>query len=799
MKKAILFLSVLFIAVSCQKYDDSGIKQDIQKLQEEIASIQAWCSDTQSVIDELKQAVNDLNGISYVETFSGSTGSGYNIGLDDGHEITIYNIREGDTGSYLGIVNISGSKVEFVFSDGTSVTLPRLDATLRFETYDKLYVSPDDTVKLILSSEFTEKNFAGIKAELASDLGLEISVVTKADSYDGWEIKALKPEFGEDGEVTKHPAVVIKSTPEKPSDAILTVSIIDNNGQSHTTSATLTSKALEADLIVTGKIFTSEDQSLVEAFAVKDGKYIYVGDKATALTFAGKQTEILNYSGKGLVMPSCGNGHAHYLMAMNTETVGITFKETDSVEKVLADVKAAATKPGVKLVYGFGWNYHSFLEDGMPTIQTLDDISKDIPIFLNDSEGHKALANSICLQRAGILDKQGEYHGDGKEIRGGEIALDENKKPNGLLLEQAGTYVRTFGLDFGPIMTAEKAREDILATQKLMLSEGYTMYQDGWSNYFNEEDYNALLALEDDGELQVNIGLSYEIESWNSSEIGKELEKAYDMKQKFAGSRLSKANWIKLFMDGTVEGGTGFCTQPYPEPEKGYGIVNWEAAEVADITERANAKGLSMHIHTMGDAAVKRAVDAFAKGGKKDMRNTLVHVRNVDNEDYLKMAMNNIYVTSGMLWHHFNPLIGYLIGFIIPENLTVGSYPMKSYFNNNINVSSSTDYPALALSPDDPFGIMEIAVTGVDGNADDEHPMFPWWPEELINREQALKALTINCAKQMFLEKERGSIAKGKYADFIVVDKDVLECDPSTIHEARTQSTWFEGKMVYSL
>jgi len=123
------------------------------------------------------------------------------------------------------------------------------------------------------------------------------------------------------------------------------------------------------------------------------------------------------------------------------------------------------------------------------------------------------------------------------------------------------------------------------------------------------------------------------------------------------------------------------------------------------------------------------------------------------------------------------------------------SYPMKSFFDYGINLSSHTDYPALSGSPDDPFSIMEIGVTGVyyPENAK------PWWTEELLTREQALVALTINVAKQMFIEDERSSIKKGKYADFLLVDKDVLSCPVTEIHTAKPVATYFEGQKVFSL
>ena len=130
-----------------------------------------------------------------------------------------------------------------------------------------------------------------------------------------------------------------------------------------------------------------------------------------------------------------------------------------------------------------------------------------------------------------------------------------------------------------------------------------------------------------------------------------------------------------------------------------------------------------------------------------------------------------------------------------PLGMEDKSYPFKSFFDNNIPVSIHSDYPALSGSPDDPFGIMEIAVTGVLWSENGT----PWWPEELGTREQTLTAMTINCARQMFIEEERGSIKIGKYADFLLLNQDVLTCPATEIHSTKPTATYFEGKKVFSM
>ena len=547
-----------------------------------------------------------------------------------------------------------------------------------------------------------------------------------------------------------------------------------------------------ADLVVYGKVFTAENNQIAQAFAVKDGKFVYVGDRKGAEAFIKKgKTEVVDYTGKGLVMPSCGNGHAHYLSAYAVKSIGTMIAYEDSVDKFLTEIVPNAVKEaretGAKVVYGMGWEYQNF-KNNMPTRQQLDAICSDIPMYFADEENHKGLVNTMLLVKAGVMTEDGKVLKKGDDIRGGEIVVGADGMPTGLLKEQASTYVRSF-LDNESLFTVDMAAENMAKIQNHMLSEGYTMYLDGYSTYFlNDVYYRAARQFEKSGNMNFVLGLTHEIDSWMN--LDDSLRKAVD-KKKFASARI-KPNWIKLFMDGTVESGTGFIDPPYLDGHQG--IVNWSEDEITEITRKANEMGVTMHIHALGNKGVNRVVNAYIKGGKREMRNTIVHVYNVIPGDYERMAENNIYVTSGMIWHHNSNEIGASLKTTLPENLADKGYPMKSFFDNSIPVSFHTDYPALSNSPDDPFGIIEIALTGVYHAQGGD----PWWTEELVTREQALTAMTIGCARQMFLENERGSIKTGKYADFLLVNKDVLTCPASEIHDARPTATYFEGRKVFS-
>ncbi len=552
----------------------------------------------------------------------------------------------------------------------------------------------------------------------------------------------------------------------------------------------------KADLVVFGKIFTSEGDDIVEAFAVKGGRYVYVGDSAGAAAYIedGK-TDVL-YHANGLVMPSCGNGHAHYLMAYVMKSIGTAISLNDGPEVFLSQVVPAAVEKArsnnIPLIIGRGWSFLKFAEN-MPTRQQLDAVCADIPMYFTDDEGHKTLANTLALVRAGIMAKDGTVLKKGMDIQGGEIVMGADDTPTGLLYEQAGTFLRA-SLDLDKLCTAPVASASIKEVERHLLSEGYTMYMDGWSNYFyNENLYRAAQQLDKSGDMHFLLGLSYEIESW--MDVPSYINKAVNAKA--YASKHVYPRWIKLFVDGTVEGLTGFCSVVAPNGSRG--IVNWTEQQVADITRQANSKGLSMHIHTMGDSAVALAVGAYSAGGQDAMRNTVVHVRNVMPNDWQRMADHNIYAVAGMHWHHLYKDVAEMVeqAQIVDKIYAQQAYPIKSFFDYGINVSSHTDYPALSGSPDDPFGIMEVAVLGVLDAASEE----PFWTDELVARKQVITALTINCAKQMFIENERGSIKTGKYADFILVDKDVLDevaCPDNEIHTAKVNATYFEGKRVFS-
>ena len=561
-----------------------------------------------------------------------------------------------------------------------------------------------------------------------------------------------------------------------------------------------------ADLVVYGTIYTVEDDMpQAEAFAVKDGKYIYVGNIEGSKAYIGEKTQVVDHRNKGMIMPGMTDGHAHYIMQQALKMFpenSIKFSNTDTYKDVLNKVSAMVRKAeseGKQLdfIYGEGYDYMFWQARNY---KDLDTISTDIPIFLASFDQHSCWCNSAAMINAGIIDKNGNILRN--EIKGGVIGKDEKGNLQGVFFERATSLLLTKGLK-KMRLTPIQVMTAIENAQEYLHSVGFTNVLCGWSTYFGNDDhtfYQGLAAMEELHSLKLNYALAYEIEPYFDNPLSY-VDEAAAIKETYDLYPHILPNYIKLFADGTVEGGTGWLLEPYkpipnspvPGAFKGYGMPVWTQEELKQFATKANAYGIALHIHTMGDGAAHNACEAIKNGGDRSVRNTLCHLRNVSAEDFKTMKDCNIAAAAAMNWHNMNDATRETIKQLLPDYYATHSYPLKSFFDNGIHVSSATDTPAHD-GVNYPFHILETAVTGVG-----KPGLQPWCPEENITRQQALQALTYNGAWQLGLEHERGSIKVGKYADFVIVDKDVIkESFPvNEIHTAKVVNTFFEGEKVY--
>ena len=557
-----------------------------------------------------------------------------------------------------------------------------------------------------------------------------------------------------------------------------------------------------ADLVVFGTVYTAEDENdgLAEAFAVKDGKYIYVGDREGAKQFIQEgKTEVLDQSGEGLIIPGCTEGHGHYFdgTGLNSQLPG----SNCSYEEALEILREQVEKNGITQFVSFGWNSYELTEkrkSGFNFAEEIENAAPGIPVVLIDNSGHGAVCNTTALQKAGILDHP--------EVRGGKVELDGEGKPSGYVGDQAVFYVTDKTIERP--LTEEQYRNACLYGMNRLLELGYTNALDAFTNMYDPVGlYEAIKKMDDEGKLKINVAGCYNIKSYDSDIYQTKVDEVADIANKYSSPHFN-ASYIKLFADGVVEAGNGWILGEYKknvEEGKEHGNIIWNQDELDAITKYANSKDIIIHMHAYGDAAVKSTLDAYVASNEangNEYRNCLAHVRNIQPEDAVRAAEHKIPIAENLIWHSDysddEKAIKDSIIANIGEDLYYSGYPMKSLVDKGVIVSSSTDAPAAESVVGSIMNVLHVAVTGTVPQ-DRTHPFAK---EELLTVREGLKALTINGAWQLGLEKERGSVKVGKYADFVLLDKNILEYEGEellSIADTKILNTYFEGEKVYSV
>jgi predicted amidohydrolase YtcJ len=543
-----------------------------------------------------------------------------------------------------------------------------------------------------------------------------------------------------------------------------------------------------ADTVVYGKVYTSNNGEYAQAFAVKDGKYVYVGDEEGAAAYVGDSTAVVDHRDKGLVIAGATEGHGHYvgqgaLEYMNLSVTGATEDE------VVANVKQyVADHPDNEVYFTFGWDNVAMNKTKFTfqIMEKLDEICSDKVMLILDNSGHNGFFNSKCAEAAGI-DKD-------TEIAGGSYTKNDAGELTGLASDMALNYLIKYAVSPYTLVTEADYEGIAKAMEKSLHAYGYTNYMDGWTNYWGTQFLDALSSYDKSAGLSVMISGTYKIDSYDDWQA--ELSKAEECMNTYPTDHF-KYNTIKLFADGeAVESKSGWLLDGYADGTHGTQV--WETETMNDIVRTANQAGLAVHVHSQGDGATQQVVDACiaAEDVKKEgVFNGICHGRNYTEETKQKMGEHNIYAAQNINWRVLTPKASEdLIEESLSMDLFMAGYPVKSLLDAGVLVTSSTDVPSASGAPCDVCGIVQAAVDGTRGDME----VVEEDPSELVSVEQALDIMTINGAKQLQVEDERGSIEVGKYADFVLLDKDITSCEASAINEGKVVSVYFEGKEVYT-
>lgn len=557
-----------------------------------------------------------------------------------------------------------------------------------------------------------------------------------------------------------------------------------------------------ADTVVYGPIYTAEDENdgMAEAFAVKDGKFIYVGTKEGAAAYIKEGvTKVIN-SGDGLVIPGCTEAHGHFLGidAIMRLLPGYNMKYPDLLDLLKEKMNAPdQEKPKKFITWGWAKESVTFHDGkGKTFAEEIEEVAPGIPVVFVDEGGHAAVCSKTALKMADLWDEQ--------NVRGGEAELTEKGEPTGYISDELVPYVIEKAI--GTPIEKEQYKTACYNAVNELHRRGFTNYMDGYINYLDDSTvYQYINELDKANDLNINMSTCYAIRSFEDKNYKEKIDHAAELADKYNSPHFD-SRIIKLFADGVVEESTGWILDEYlyEDEERKHGNKVWSQEELDNIVEYANEKNVLVHTHAYGDGACNAILNSYIKSNEKfdkKFHNSIAHARNITEEDKKRAAENDIGIAENLIWHHLDPREEEnreLVDSIFPREIVDKGYPMKSLLENGVKMSSSTDAPCSEVTEGNIMNIIEVAVTGIRPELD----INPYWPEELITIKDALKALTINGAWQLGIDDKCGSIKVGKNADFVILDKNILNYqgdDLRKIHNVNVVSTYFEGKEVYKL
>ncbi len=544
-----------------------------------------------------------------------------------------------------------------------------------------------------------------------------------------------------------------------------------------------------ADLVVYGKVYTSNANArYADAFAVKDGKYIYIGNKNGANAFIKDGvTKIIDRTGKGLITAGATEGHGHYVVASELKVSG-DYLHAANVNEIIGKMKEHVKKnPNSEVYFVQGWETGGEMREAKFTYnmrKALDEISPDKAIIMVDNVGHNAFLNSKAFEMSGFTKDF--------TLEGGAFAKDENGDFLGLVSDVAVNYAMEKIQEKHNLITKDTVRKAVKDAADFLHQNGYTNYFDAYTNFLGKVTYEGVHDEDVENGLTFNMIASYKVDPYANIDEKVNLVEKY---MKDYSTKHFKADNIKLFADGgAVEVKTGWMLEPYADGSHGNQV--WKPERMYELVKKANAKGISVHTHASGDGGTSLAVEAYINAentAAKGVYNGLGHSRHITETIKDMMAKHHIYSATNVCWRYLFAEEAKDIPSLMDYNLYIQGYPMKSLLKRGIVMTSSTDYPAGDGAPTDICGIVEIGVNG----SFDERPAIRMAEDEFLTVEEMLDVMTINGAKQFQFEDERGSVEVGKYADFIFIDKDITTCAVNKIHEGKVDTVYFEGKEVY--
>ncbi|WP_353778765.1 amidohydrolase family protein [Winogradskyella sp. 3972H.M.0a.05] len=515
-------------------------------------------------------------------------------------------------------------------------------------------------------------------------------------------------------------------------------------------------------IVISGKTYTvNQDFEIAEAFAVNEGKIVAVGSKDD-IQNKFEADETLDFTGKTIV-PGFIDAHCHfYNLGLNQNRVDLT--GTTSFEEVMKRVVDFQNERNVSFIIGRGWDQNDWEDKNFPDKNLLDKLFPDKPVALTRIDGHAMLCNQAALDLAGITSES--------RIEGGEI-LKENGKLTGVLIDNPMELVE----GVYPEPTLEEQQRALLDAQRICFDLGLTTVSDAGL------DKKVIELIET---MQKGEALKMRVYAMISNT--KENLDYYLPKGKIKTDYLNVRS-VKVYADGALGSRGAVLKAPYSDKENHFGAMVIGVNDFKSLAQRIANSEYQMNTHAIGDSANRVVLNTYKDilNDDSDRRWRVEHAQVITDNDFELFKNKNIipsvqptHATSDMYW----------AGDRLGDEREKGAYAFKDLLDASGTVALGTDFPVEKVSP---LLTFYAAVARQDLEA---YPEGGYLMDNALTREETLKGMTIWAAHANFEEAEKGSIEVGKFADFIVLDKDIMTVDAKEIPNIKVINTFIGGEQV---
>ena len=537
-----------------------------------------------------------------------------------------------------------------------------------------------------------------------------------------------------------------------------------------------------ADLVLyNGRIATLETPADVQALAARGGRIVALGSDAEIKRYIGQGTEAIDLAGM-FAMPGFIEGHGHFT-GVGQAQLQLNLMKVTSWDEIVAMVATAAkqAKPG-QWIYGRGWHQEKWKAvpspnvEGFPTHESLSAVSPNNPVFLTHASGHASFANARAMQLSDV-------DGATPNPAGGDFLKDASGKPTGMFRETASRLIRagTGEPPPTPEEAAARARRVFELASAEVLSKGVTSFQDAGSSL---GDVDLMKQLIDEGKIGNRL--------WVMLRVGNEALAANLAKYKTIdyGNGFLTVRAIKKSIDGALGPRGAWLLEPYADKPGDTGRNTTTVADIKETARLALEHGYQLCVHAIGDRANRETLDIFEQAFKgrdgKALRWRVEHAQHLSAADIPRFG--TLGVIASMQGVHCTSDAPYVLARLGPQRAAEGAYVWQKLMKSGAVVSNGTDAPVEDVSPIASY-YATVSRKLADGSV--------FYPDQRMSRVEALKSYTINAAYAAFEEESKGTLKVGKYADVVVLSKDILTVPEGEIPATQVKYTIVAGKVKF--